>query len=203
MRLQDIKTVYICPNHNEKYKKRKEYMDALLTKLGFKDFTHFQSGTEDYPACLSKATQTLLKQYMDIPILILEDDLEFTGNDTFDWDVSADAIYFGLSQFGGDDPYKHGESIVKPYNNTMVKVYSMYATHAILYISPEYNQAVINTLSDVSQANDVVIARLHKKFNILAMKKPAFWQSAVFNPGVNVEKWTKFEFETTIHKVYF
>jgi hypothetical protein len=79
----------------------------------------------------------------------------------------------------------------------------MYATHAILYISPEYNQAVINTLSDVSQANDVVIARLHKKFNILAMKKPAFWQSAVFNPGVNVEKWTKFEFETTIHKVYF
>jgi len=174
-------------------------MDAFLTKLGFKDFTHFQSGTEEYPKCLSKATQDVLRQNIDTPIFLIEDDLEFTGHDTFDWDVTADAIYFGNSQYGHEFS-SDIQSVVHPYNEAMVKVYSMFATHAILYISPEYKLAVIEALNDTSIANDVIIARLHKKFNVYAMKKPAFWQSALFNHA-HQENSTKLEFYTTIHKV--
>ena len=99
MRIQDLKTIYICPDHNEKYHARKLHMDSLLTELGFKDFTHYKSGTEAYPRCLSIATIEILKQYPNIPILLLEDDIEFNGIDEFDFVDDADAIYFGAVSY--------------------------------------------------------------------------------------------------------
>ena len=32
MKLQELKVIYICPEHNEKYQKRKAHMQALLEK---------------------------------------------------------------------------------------------------------------------------------------------------------------------------
>ena len=78
MRLQDFKVVYICPDHNDKYHARKVHMETLLTDLGFKDIVHYKSGTYSYPKCLNDATVDILTTYRYEPILVLEDDVEFT-----------------------------------------------------------------------------------------------------------------------------
>ena len=82
MKIQDIKTYFICPAHNEKYKERAQHMKSLLTSLGFKNWIHWTSGTENYPSCLTQAMLSILQENMNNePILILEDDVEFTGRD--------------------------------------------------------------------------------------------------------------------------
>ena len=68
MKIQDLKVVYICPDHNEKYRARKEHMDALLTRIGIRQFEHFKSSTGAYPDCLSQATIDILKANMDCPV---------------------------------------------------------------------------------------------------------------------------------------
>ena len=43
IKLKNILTIYISPDHNEKYHNRKIHMDNLLTKLGFTNIIHYIS----------------------------------------------------------------------------------------------------------------------------------------------------------------
>lgn len=198
MRIQDIKTVFICPDHNPKYSTRKRHMELLLHTLGFKDVTHYKSGTDKYPDCLSLATIDILKTNMEVPVLILEDDVEFTGVEEFAMDTTADAIYVGLSKSAGSKMCNSdkGSSQFEPWSFTQSRVMNMLSTHAILYISSKYKEAVIDTLqAHIGQNyyNDVLISRLQPGFLILANKKPSFYQSHRFNSGMHEELYTKFE----------
>ena len=93
MKIQQLKTYFICPSHNEKYKERQHHMDSLLKKIGFQTFIHHQSGTENYPRCLSEAIIQILKANLNNePVLILEDDVEFTGKDDVYFDSETDAV---------------------------------------------------------------------------------------------------------------
>jgi hypothetical protein len=204
MKIQDLKTVYICPDHNEKYRARKVHMDILLTNLGFKDFTHHKSGSEAYPRCLSLATIEILNQYPDQPILILEDDIEFNGVDTFDLVEDADAIYFGTSRSGGHptENKDQGRSMFQAYSDSQVRVLNMLSTHAILYCSAHYKAAVIKVLTDYTGYNDVAISRIQPSFKVLANKRPSFFQSAAFNTGLHEQIWTKFDIiKPTLHLI--
>ena len=195
MRLQDLKVVYICPDHNDKYRARKEHMDTLLTQCGFTKIEHFKSSTEDYPDCLSKATIEILTKYMTEPVLILEDDVEFTGVGEFDMIEGADAIYFGLSIAGGHSTENHANGACRhtSYSTSQVRLQNMLGGHAILYISPAYKQAVINSFQEYMGQryyNDVLMSRLHPHFLVLANKQPSFYQSSRFNTG-SEEYYTK------------
>lgn len=198
MRIQDFKVVYICPDHNEKYHARKVHMDTMLAELGFKDVVHFKSGTEGYPRCLANANIEILTRYMNEPILLLEDDVEFTGIEEFDFVHGADAIYFGLSQCAGHPTgnYNEGQCQVAPYSDTQVRVYNMLGTHAILYITPEYKLAVIDKLRDLMGHTDVAISRIQPKFRVLANKQPSFFQSANFNAPGHTNEITLFHITT-------
>jgi hypothetical protein len=196
MNINDFKTIYICPDHNEKYHTRKVHMDNMLNTIGFKDFTHYKSSTDNYPTCLNKATIKILENNLDNPILILEDDIEWTGINKIVFDPSVDAIYFGLSKSGGHptDNIYLGDSVFQPWSDTQVKVINMLSGHAILYISRAYKEAVIESLkNNILYYNDVLLSRLQPKFTILANKKPVFYQSSKFNDGTHEENWTKFE----------
>ena len=175
-------------------------METLLHTLGFKDVTHYKSGTEKYPDCLSLATIDILKTNMEVPVLILEDDVEFTGVEEFAMDTKADAIYFGLSKSAGSKTCNsdQGSSQFEQWSFTQSRVMNMLATHAILYISPKYKEAVIDTLQAYigqNYYNDVLISRLQPEFLILANKKPSFYQSHRFNSGMHEELYTKFELQ--------
>ena len=197
MKLIDIKTVYMCPDHNEKYHTRKLHMDKLLSTIGFKDFTHYVSSTENYPTCLNMATIDILEKNIDNPIIILEDDVEWTGIDEFVFEQTADAIYFGLSRSGGHptENIHLGDSVFEPWSDSQAKVLNILSGHAILYISREYKEAVFDILKKNVNTfyNDVLFARLQPNFLILANKKPVFYQSSKFNIGMHEENWTKFE----------
>lgn len=197
-RLQDVKTYYICPAHNPKYMSRKLHMDKLLTQLGFTDFHHYKSGTDAYPACLSRATVEILRANPDEPVLILEDDIETTGQLTFDLPAGTDAIYFGLSRHAGSRirNQHEGPAVFAPYSETQVRVLNMLSGHAILYVSAAYKERVAHLLEEhmtTPYYNDVLMSRLQSQFMVLANRKPAFWQSNVFNHPHNLERVTKFE----------
>jgi hypothetical protein len=196
MKITDLKVIYICPDHNPKYNARKVHMDALLTRIGFTHIEHYKSGTEAYPTCLINATIDVLQKNMDEPILLLEDDVEFTGVDTVTLDASADAIYLGLSKSAGSPTrdIHTGEAQFKHYSDTQVRVLNMLATHAILYISHRYKQAVIDAISPyraIPYNSDVIISRIQKDYIILANNTPSFYQSAKFNPTKHVENVTR------------
>jgi hypothetical protein len=179
-------------------------MDELLTGLGFKDFTHYKSGTEAYPKCLTDATIDILTKYPDEPVLILEDDVEFTGVSEFDLVNGADAIYLGNSRSGGHptENLDYKECVFEPYSNTQVRIRNMLATHAIVYISKEYKNEVIRVLSEWTGYNDVAISRIQSSFKILANKRPSFFQSAKFNTGTHEQTWTDFELVSpTLHLI--
>lgn len=196
MRITDYKVVYICPDHNEKYNKRKEHMDQLLKRIGFKDIIHFKSSTENYPDCLCKATIDILTTYMEEPFLLLEDDVEFTGNSNLDIVPEADAIYCGLSLSAGDPLHNSHKGTLQyeHYSDTQVRILNMLGGHAVFYASKRYKHAVIDILrANIGEKyyNDVLISRIQSKYLVLANKIPAFYQSARFNKGTHEEEYTK------------
>lgn len=197
-KLRDLRTVFICPDHNEKYKARKEHMFLLL-----KDYTtakHFRSGTEQYPRCLMQAFIDILEAHMDDePLLLLEDDVAFVGGrDEVEIPEGADAVYLGLSIFRGSRTINHSEGLheLSAFSATQVRVLNMLATHAIVYVSKAYKQAVVNALRPylgVEYHSDVLISRLQPSFTILANKRPSFYQSSEFNPQSRVQVDTDIE----------
>lgn len=195
MKITDLKVVFICPNNNDFYRKRMDHMVQMLNKVGFKNVVHHKSTTELYPSCLSQAFIDILTEYIDTPILILEDDVEFTSVDTFDYINDVDAIYFGISKSGGHstENKEDGGCCFAPYSNSQVRILNMLTTHAILYNSKEYKTRVIEELkNNPTFHSDVIISRLQKHYKILANKNPSFYQSAALNTNPHSENWTRF-----------
>jgi hypothetical protein len=197
MKITDFKVIYICPDHNEKYSLRKQHMETLLNRIGFKNIIHFKSGTENYPRCLVNATINILESNLDEPFLLLEDDVEWSGSADFDFNTSADAIYFGLSRSAGDghNNTHNGPSKFIKWSDSQVRVINMLGGHAIFYISREYKTAVINILKQYENTdyyNDVLMSRIQNSFIVLAQKAPFFYQSSKFNVS-DVEYQTRFE----------
>lgn len=199
MKLQDLKVIFICPEHNEKYIKRKTHMTNLLEKIGFKNIIHYKSSSLKYPQRLTLATIDILTKYNSEPILLLEDDVEYTGIDSFDYVADADAIYFGVSRSGGHPRLNthQGGCKVVPYSINQVRVMNMLTTHAILYISSKYKNAVIDQLKKhLLNHSDVMISRLQPNFKVLANKAPSFYQAAHLNNGNhNIQKHTLIVFK--------
>ncbi len=199
-KITDFKVVFICPDHNEKYNKRKIHTESLLKNIGFKDIEHFKSTTENYPDCLNKANVSILENNLDSPILIVEDDIEWTGIDTIEYDESVDAIYLGISKSGGHpiENKDQGSSKFEKWSSTQVLVKNMLTTHAILYISRKYKERVISILKQnigLPNHTDVLLSRIQSEYHILANKMPVFYQSRHFGNVVHSENWTKFEID--------
>jgi hypothetical protein len=195
-KITDFKVVFICPDHNEKYNARKQHMYNLLNTIGFTNIEHFKSGTENYPTCLNMATIHILENNLDIPVLIVEDDIEWTGILEIDYNEQSDAVYLGISKSGGHPTLNyHCEdgSKFEKWSDTQVRVINMLSGHAIVYNTRKYKEAVINILKiNLTYYNDVLFTRLQKDYLILANKKPVFYQSATFNKGDAEEFMTNF-----------
>lgn len=197
MKITEFKVVYICPDHNEKYHMRKLHMEDLLTKIGFTNIEHYKSGTENYPSCLNDATIDILQNNLEEPVIVLEDDIDWTGIDEID-NPESDAIYLGLSKCAGHptENVHYGESVFEKWSDSQVRILNMLSAHAILYKSKKYKLAVIKKLTEYKNIvyyNDVLISRIQPTFIVLGVKKPLFYQSARFNATPDVEYCTRFE----------
>jgi hypothetical protein len=186
IKLRDILTIYICPEHNEKYNKRKIHMDKLLTKHGFTNFIHYKSSTEKYPLCLNNATIDIFSKYKP-PFLLLEDDIE-SNFDTIPDELyipdDTDAFYLGLSKGGGHkyNNYDEGSSQFSQRQHNILKVENMLTTHAILYVTQNYIHQIRNQLiSKPTYYNDVIISQNQYKYNIYCHNHCYFYQAKEFD----------------------
>lgn len=118
-------------------------------------------------------------------LLVLEDDIQLTGINTnlvFDIPKNTDAMYLGISRFGFIPRVNVGifDSVFfSDVDDNYKRIFNMCSTHAIIYLSERYVDAVINIIefclkNDI--AFDLGIASIHKNFNILTPKNPIFYQ---------------------------
>jgi len=194
--IKEIPAIYICPDHNEKYNKKKLHMDQLLTKLKFKNIIHFKSSTEKYPFCLNNATIEIFSKYKP-PFLLLEDDIEVTRDipDNFDIPNNTDAFYLGLSSGGGHkiNNYDDGNCLYEYIDDNLFKIKNMLGGHAILYINSNYINYLRNELiTKPTYYNDVVMSQIQDKFNIYCNQESYFYQGFEYpnnlNPNENATK---------------
>lgn len=194
IKLKEIKVIYISPNHNEKYNKRKIHMDHILTKLGFTNIIHYKSSTENYPYCLNKASIDIFSNYQ-LPYLLLEDDIEsnfdYIPNELILPD-NADAFYLGLSTGGGHviSNYDDGNSKFIYLNDSLLKVKNMLSAHAVLYITNKYTNRLKDELIRKSNYyNDVLFSQNQSLFNIYCNRYCYFYQAKEYDGH---EKATRF-----------
>jgi len=192
VQLIDIPTVYISPGIG-KFVSRLEHMRELTKRVGFLNVTHYQSGTEAYPKCLVRAVIDLLQQHLDTgPFLLLEDDVEWHGQNILRIPLDADAVYLGVSGNAGHvkKNKRDGPAKFEPYNDDWKRVLNMLSGHAILFISRGYMEHVISILEPLlslpPQHKDVVMSRTQIGFRIYAPRgKPIFYQSPKFGGQKN------------------
>lgn len=208
MKLTDIPVVFICPDHNEKYSQRKEHTFTLLHKLGFNDVTMFKSGTESYPKCLVKATRDILCERLnDEPFILIEDDVELSEwadlDMDFDMPADTDAFYLGLSRYAASHIENHSNGWnsyeVKDVSDKHVRILNMLSTHAIMYVSKKYKEAVIGQMEFALNTtdlhfNDVLITHIQPNFNVYAYRYAFFYQSDKFGNPWHVKDATNFRF---------
>lgn len=207
--LRKIKTVFICPEHNEKYKVRCTYMFTMLKNLGFEHVAHYKSGSDRYdPYPLNVATYNILQMHMNEPVFIIEDDLEFIENPPMIYEIpnDADAVYFGISggNFNFETQINEGDAKFEIINSKYARVLNMLSAHAIVYLSPNYKSFIAQALKETNTANDVEICKHQPKFNLIALCKPICWQSATLNNNWNwIEYITKVQINSTGRAIPF
>jgi len=180
IKLKEILVICICPDHNEKYHKRRIHMEKLLNKLEFKNVVHYKSSSEKYPYCLNNANIDIFSKYKP-PFLLLEDDIKETQDIPNELEIpdNTDAFYLGLSSGGGHptNNYDEGNSKFEYINNNLFKVKNMLTTHAILYVNPTYISHVRNQLiTKPTYYNDVIISQIQNKFNVYCHNESYFYQ---------------------------
>ena len=182
--LREITTVWI---NLDRATKNAAMMDARFRHHRFKN-THRKSareiapphGTPDtikhYVGCAQSHIDILDDVNYSHPLLILEDDAEFTPDfyPMIEVPDDTDAVYLGTS--AGNPHY-----LTNRVNKYYMRIGKILATHAILYLNPEYKKAV----SDIAKIFayrlkvpfDNGCALLQERFNVLTPNKPFFVQA--------------------------
>ena len=129
-----------------------------------------------YVGCAQSHIDILADDTYPTPLLILEDDAEFS--DSFDpvLDIpdDSDGIYLGVST--GNRGYQ-----TKRYNENYLRIGGILATHAILYVNPQFRkemmQAAIHCIEDLKQPWDMGAASVQFSKRVYTPNKPYFYQS--------------------------
>jgi hypothetical protein len=186
IKLKDILTIYISPDHNEKYHKRKLHMNSLLSNLKFTNVIHYKSNTNNYPFCLNDAYIDIFIKYQP-PFLLLEDDIDCDiENFPYEIDIpdNTDAFYLGLSTGGGHkiQNYDDSDSSFLHVTDSILKIKNMLTTHSVLYFNQKYMMHIRNLLLLYpSYYNDVLISQIQNRYNVYTFNKYIFYQSKEFD----------------------
>jgi hypothetical protein len=197
--LREIPVVWI---NLDSAKKNAEDMERRLSEHGFKN-THRKSACviapppdtpkelAHYRGCGQSHIDILDNKEYSTPLLILEDDAEFTQdfNPVIDIPDDTDGIYLGISH--GNQFYK-----TKRFNQDYLKIGGILATHAILYVSERYKEIMSSVAkSFIYQYNrpwDLGSASLQGHLNVYTPNRPFFYQA---NERESSNKWE----QITVH----
>lgn len=179
--LTNIPVYYI--NLDDQEQKRKQ-TESLLKQLGFKYVERFSAIRHEAGRIIgcARSHHAILSKDIKPPFIILEDDCAL--NKKFTAEVSipddADAFYLGISHWGRylnhSGPYVHYTKV----NNQIIRVHNMLATHAIMYLTPEYvdicKRVAYHYGYEVENHLDIGFAEIHKLYNVYSFDEPLFRQ---------------------------
>jgi len=171
-------------------------MQDRLDRHGFK-FTYRKSarvippppGTPKeiahYKGCGQSHIDILDDLKYSTPLLILEDDAEFTENfqPVLELPDDVDGVYLGISH--GNVYYKTAK-----YDDSYLRIGGILATHAILYVSEEYRKAMSSIakqfINVYNRPWDLGSASLQPHGMVLTPNMPFFYQA---NERESANKW--------------
>ena len=210
LNIKDITVYIISPGTNNYRSKLITVLERVIDE-GFKNVTFFKSVSgPNKTASLTNTVLEIFKRELnnDKPFIILEDDCEFfTKYDQIEIPENTDMLYLGVSLWSY--PYStntlysmyrpnivcNSIDTVESYNNILVKIKAMTATHAILYISRDFIRTFIDKMIDISKylnnvPHDLLFSSLHQSFNVFGLKQPMFYQDATLGGQEDVTKLT-------------
>jgi len=129
-----------------------------------------------YVGCGKSHLDILENKDYSTPLLILEDDAEFSKNFTPIIDIpdDSDGIYLGVSS--GNVYYK-----TKRHNPDYLRISGILATHAILYVTETYRNAMAAVynycINVIKRPWDMGASALQSQYKVYTPNKPFFYQS--------------------------
>jgi hypothetical protein len=181
---------------------RRESASALCTRLGLS--FGLIDGIECSPGfigCGLSHLRALRAWTCKRPLLILEDDIASTADyvDTISIPNDTDAIYLGTSSSGTLECYDHvhcsNSVVAETVCDGIVRVWNMLSSHAIVHLTKSWREGVIEELTkaiiDDNIPMDVGLVKVQARFNVYALRRPVFYQSAEFQrPGLEGQEST-------------
>jgi hypothetical protein len=167
--------------------RRRHRARNALTKLGL-DFT-FIEGIADKPRHLG-CSQSHLKAIETLrlgcpPFLVLEDDAIPTPfySPHVEIPPGVDLLYLGHSPYGWSRELNGTPEITGPDSESFLRVHSMLAAHAIIYVTDAAVEAVTASIrrsisGDRPERHDIGLCDLQRTLDIRATIKPLFCQSS-------------------------
>lgn len=211
--LLDIKdiTVYIISPATDNYRSKLMTVFERVIDEGFKHVIFFKSVPgSNKTASLTNTVIEIFKQELNNnnPFIILEDDCAFfTKYNQIEIPDTTDVLYLGVSLWSY--PYStntlysmyrpnivcNSIDTIESYNNILVRIKAMNATHAILYISRDFIRTFIEKMTDISKyiddvPHDLLFSSLHSSFNVFGLKQPMFYQDSTLGGQEDVTKLT-------------
>lgn len=128
-----------------------------------------------YVGCAQSHIDILDDSKYSCPLLILEDDAEFTSafNPIVEIPDDSDGIYLGIST--GNRYYQ-----TKRYNENYLRIGGILATHAILYVTDHYknlmSQAAKHCIHDLKQPWDMGASSVQFSSRVYTPNLPYFFQ---------------------------
>lgn len=186
--IPSIKTFYVNMDNRVD---RKDQTEKLLSNLNFNNYKRYsaKTGKNAIEGCALSHIDILRSNKNNSPFLILEDDVA-TGNgynQNIEVPDDVDAIYLGYSMWGYDaDRAKKfsrmdNTTSFKKITNNIYKISNMLSTHAIMYCSERYSNAVADIMEQILIKEnwhcDYAVSLIQNDFNVYAPSKPYFVQS--------------------------
>lgn len=159
-------------------------MEDMFLRLDMNN-TVKMNGPITNPYTIGIAQTHIIGMGTDLPVLVLEDDCQEIvehWNPIVQVPEGTDALYLGSSWFGMLKGIStHGACISSSFDENYNQVYNMLGMHAVIYLTERYRDRVVELLTKFT-ANpvggcDECVAMEMKKFKILAVKKPMFYQN--------------------------
>lgn len=178
--LKSIKTYYsTC----EKFKDRQIKIENLFTLHNMKSVIKFEGSIQSVQwvgSCLNHK-KILEENLNDNPLLVFEDDIEFTKdfNTVLDVPDHADGIYLGKSVIGLKE---------KSYDNYYNRLFHGLGLHAILYMNKKFKQNILNCIIKgltTGTICDMVTSKSLNKYYVFSPKKCLMYQN---NPNNDQNK---------------
>jgi hypothetical protein len=157
---------------------------SVLKHIGFKDIRRFPGYQIDTPKLGCATSHNALLQILsghDMPVIVVEDDINVNYGYTKEFDIpdDADAVYLGVSKYG----LYHGKGFrrisAEVYDENLYRLYNMLGAHAILYLNNTYPAFLTNAtkaMMDIQDNQDKARASTMKFFNVYALDRPMFYQ---------------------------